>query len=164
MFQGFATGLEGDDLLVARSVRPSRIAAAARMEMVNTSILGRSTQGAAASAIEAGAPGLRFVKAIQIRQQHNIVMHGSANHRQGAARTDADSVIRAIQHTHSSFEQAARGQNPNGDDNKVCRGCSAKKDDSCNCNSSFECNICLHQAEQPVVTPCGHLFCWPCLL
>ena len=48
MFQGFATGLEGDDLLVARSVRPSRVAAAARMEMVNTSILGRSTQGAAA--------------------------------------------------------------------------------------------------------------------
>jgi len=89
--------LEGDDLLVARSVRSSRAAAAARMEMVNTSILGRSTQGAAASAIEAGAPGLRFVKAIQIRQQHNIVMPGSANHRQGAARTDADSLVWTIQ-------------------------------------------------------------------
>jgi len=97
VFQGFATGLEGDDLLVATSVHPSRVAAAARIEMVNTRILGRSTQGAAATAIEAGVPGLRFMKAIQFRQQHNIVTPGSANHRQGAARTDADSLVWTIQ-------------------------------------------------------------------
>lgn len=28
---------------------------------------------------------------------------------------------------------------------------------------SFECNICLELARDPVVTLCGHLFCWPCL-
>lgn len=28
---------------------------------------------------------------------------------------------------------------------------------------SFECNICLELAQDPVVTLCGHLFCWPCL-
>jgi E3 ubiquitin-protein ligase RNF5 len=28
---------------------------------------------------------------------------------------------------------------------------------------SFECNICLDLAQDPVVTLCGHLFCWPCL-
>lgn len=27
----------------------------------------------------------------------------------------------------------------------------------------FECNICLDMAGDPVVTACGHLFCWPCL-
>ena len=27
----------------------------------------------------------------------------------------------------------------------------------------FECNICLEQAHEPVVTFCGHLFCWSCL-
>ena len=27
--------------------------------------------------------------------------------------------------------------------------------------SLFECNICLDTASQPVVTLCGHLFCWP---
>eukprot|EP00418_Pyrodinium_bahamense_P087615 CAMPEP_0179074618 /NCGR_PEP_ID=MMETSP0796-20121207/33177_1 /TAXON_ID=73915 /ORGANISM="Pyrodinium bahamense, Strain pbaha01" /LENGTH=139 /DNA_ID=CAMNT_0020771843 /DNA_START=67 /DNA_END=483 /DNA_ORIENTATION=- len=27
----------------------------------------------------------------------------------------------------------------------------------------FECNICLEQALEPVVTRCGHLFCWSCL-
>ncbi|RWW12574.1 hypothetical protein GW17_00023761 [Ensete ventricosum] len=28
---------------------------------------------------------------------------------------------------------------------------------------SFECNICFELARDPVVTRCGHLFCWPCL-
>ncbi|XP_058775758.1 uncharacterized protein LOC131650033 [Vicia villosa] len=27
----------------------------------------------------------------------------------------------------------------------------------------FECNICLDFPLDPVVTLCGHLFCWPCL-
>ncbi|KAJ7969060.1 E3 ubiquitin-protein ligase [Quillaja saponaria] len=27
----------------------------------------------------------------------------------------------------------------------------------------FQCNICLEIAEEPVVTMCGHLYCWPCL-
>jgi E3 ubiquitin-protein ligase RNF5 len=28
---------------------------------------------------------------------------------------------------------------------------------------SFECNICFELPQEPVVTLCGHLFCWPCL-
>eukprot|EP01080_Neovahlkampfia_damariscottae_P006013 gene6013-10015_t len=28
---------------------------------------------------------------------------------------------------------------------------------------NFECNICFDSAENPVVTLCGHLFCWTCL-
>ncbi|CAN7014714.1 hypothetical protein IGI04_013296 [Brassica rapa subsp. trilocularis] len=27
----------------------------------------------------------------------------------------------------------------------------------------FDCNICLDTALDPVVTLCGHLFCWPCI-
>jgi hypothetical protein len=30
-------------------------------------------------------------------------------------------------------------------------------------SSPFECNICLELAREPVVTYCGHLYCWPCL-
>ncbi|KAL3623793.1 hypothetical protein CASFOL_032609 [Castilleja foliolosa] len=29
--------------------------------------------------------------------------------------------------------------------------------------SFFDCSICLDLAKDPVVTCCGHLFCWPCL-
>ncbi|CAM9382567.1 unnamed protein product, partial [Chrysoparadoxa australica] len=29
--------------------------------------------------------------------------------------------------------------------------------------SQFECNICLDHVNEPVVTRCGHLFCWSCL-
>ncbi len=28
---------------------------------------------------------------------------------------------------------------------------------------SFDCNICFEPANSPVVTGCGHLYCWPCL-
>lgn len=34
---------------------------------------------------------------------------------------------------------------------------------SSNDGSFFDCNICLDLARDPVVTCCGHLFCWPCL-
>ncbi|KAK9095613.1 hypothetical protein Scep_027082 [Stephania cephalantha] len=29
--------------------------------------------------------------------------------------------------------------------------------------AGFDCNVCLEVAREPVVTSCGHLFCWPCL-
>lgn len=29
--------------------------------------------------------------------------------------------------------------------------------------SGFECNICFELASNPVVSQCGHLFCWPCV-
>ncbi|KAK2454497.1 RING/U-box superfamily protein [Trifolium repens] len=32
-----------------------------------------------------------------------------------------------------------------------------------NDGSVYDCNICLDLAKEPVVTCCGHLFCWPCL-
>ncbi|KAI0489282.1 hypothetical protein KFK09_029124 [Dendrobium nobile] len=30
-------------------------------------------------------------------------------------------------------------------------------------NASFDCNICLDFVSDPVVTLCGHLYCWPCI-
>jgi hypothetical protein len=30
-------------------------------------------------------------------------------------------------------------------------------------DSRFSCNICLDSVVEPVVTQCGHLYCWPCL-
>ncbi|KAL7134074.1 hypothetical protein ABFS83_11G002900 [Erythranthe nasuta] len=59
--------------------------------------------------------------------------------------------------------------------NKACENCTGyveedalgkKKDGEKNSGeegSFFDCNICLDLAKDPVVTCCGHLFCWPCL-
>ncbi|PAV83112.1 hypothetical protein WR25_07761 [Diploscapter pachys] len=51
----------------------------------------------------------------------------------------------------SSSSSNAQGGGGNGDE---------RKDD----NSRFECNICLDTARDAVVSLCGHLFCWPCLV
>ncbi|CAM8958832.1 unnamed protein product [Rhodiola kirilowii] len=33
----------------------------------------------------------------------------------------------------------------------------------CTPSSGFDCNICLDFVQDPVVTLCGHLYCWPCI-
>lgn len=32
-----------------------------------------------------------------------------------------------------------------------------------NPSRGFDCNICLDSVQDPVVTLCGHLYCWPCI-
>mmetsp|Transcript_20665 Transcript_20665/g.66958 ORF Transcript_20665/g.66958 Transcript_20665/m.66958 type:complete len:216 (+) Transcript_20665:44-691(+) len=55
--------------------------------------------------------------------------------------------------TETSDREAARG---------VRRRADEVGDDESD-GSNFECNICLELAKDPVVTHCGHLYCWPCL-
>ncbi|KAK1407501.1 hypothetical protein QVD17_39117 [Tagetes erecta] len=45
--------------------------------------------------------------------------------------------------------QSASFSNNNGANNGDC--------------GSFDCSICLDLAQDPIVTLCGHLFCWPCI-
>lgn len=39
----------------------------------------------------------------------------------------------------------------------------AAASESENISGCFECSICLDFARDPVVTLCGHLYCWPCI-
>lgn len=40
---------------------------------------------------------------------------------------------------------------------------SALEESHTNSSMGFECNICLDIVQDPVVTFCGHLYCWPCI-
>ncbi|XP_059670977.1 E3 ubiquitin-protein ligase RMA1H1-like isoform X2 [Cornus florida] len=46
---------------------------------------------------------------------------------------------------------------------KEWKSISAAASDLDNSPGCFDCNICLDFAHDPVVTLCGHLYCWPCI-
>lgn len=153
-------GLEGVRLeWVERLSHPILVAPAAGAEMVSTRVM-RQSMGAV-NAIEDMTPELRLQRLIQVSEQHRIVRPGSVNRNHRATSPEAERLAQAIQRSHSSLD-ASRRQKLDGDGKMTGMG-AVKKDGNCGCNSSFECNICLEAAKEPVVTPCGHLFCWPCL-
>ncbi|VDM32888.1 unnamed protein product [Hydatigera taeniaeformis] len=71
--------------------------------------------------------------------------------------------------TSSSADKSATGQRrarqegSNDSDPSGSQPPPQSSSSSDNTNGSFECNICLDQAQDAVVSRCGHLFCWPCL-
>ncbi|XP_047094034.1 uncharacterized protein LOC124706415 [Lolium rigidum] len=48
--------------------------------------------------------------------------------------------------------------------NASANAIASEPDDKARRNAAnFECNVCFDMADDPVVTKCGHLFCWECL-
>ncbi|XP_021754838.1 E3 ubiquitin-protein ligase RMA3-like [Chenopodium quinoa] len=47
--------------------------------------------------------------------------------------------------------------------NKSCNSGVAPPTESESSQGSFDCNICFDLAHDPVVTLCGHLYCWACI-
>lgn len=63
-------------------------------------------------------------------------------------------------------EAVSRNDSNKGDDSSVGKWKSVSdsvKDLDNAPSAGFDCSICLESVRDPVVTLCGHLFCWPCI-
>jgi len=68
---------------------------------------------------------------------------------------------------HSSCEMvhdsAAKGSKSKSGKTNETANSSANAGTAGGTDSRFSCNICFDEVCEPVVTRCGHLYCWPCL-
>ncbi|KAI3933493.1 hypothetical protein MKX01_022072 [Papaver californicum] len=62
------------------------------------------------------------------------------------------------------LNESSGGVQKTSEENVDAQGLEEKgTEDQNNGAANFDCNVCLDVAKEPVVTSCGHLFCWPCL-
>lgn len=70
--------------------------------------------------------------------------------------TNPERLMHDIMQSHRAMEAAKKA----AESEKL--GDVENKNDNC-AAVNFECNICYELAKAPVVSPCGHLYCWSCL-
>ena len=59
--------------------------------------------------------------------------------------------------------KGAKGARPGTRKGHAAKLTAEDEDDEGHISEMFSCNICFDTASNPVVTLCGHMFCWPCL-
>ncbi|KAL4573104.1 hypothetical protein LXL04_019898 [Taraxacum kok-saghyz] len=62
--------------------------------------------------------------------------------------------------TEQYFDESERENSFNKDDEKPWKSIDKPETGA---SGGFDCNICLESVQDPVVTLCGHLYCWPCI-
>eukprot|EP00055_Hartaetosiga_balthica_P004508 m.11872 g.11872 ORF g.11872 m.11872 type:complete len:232 (+) comp3907_c0_seq1:85-780(+) len=66
--------------------------------------------------------------------------------------------------TNNNIDDSNLSSNPNtGESNNSEHASTSPQEEEEKSMSSYSCRICLDIAHDPVVTKCGHLYCWPCL-
>ncbi|CAG8780704.1 28252_t:CDS:2, partial [Racocetra persica] len=90
-----------------------------------------------------------------LRNRHSASIQGSSKPLKSNISTGLSSGISLS--SSSAGEGSSRGVKGNS-------SCKINGSSNINCSGSeYECNICFDTASSPVLTLCGHLFCWPCL-
>ncbi|GJP39452.1 hypothetical protein CLOM_g23822 [Closterium sp. NIES-68] len=78
----------------------------------------------------------------------------------------ATAGVSSLPHSSSPIPGGSGSGSGSGDESRDGRESSGTVPSSSGAPSSdgnFECNICFETANDPVITLCGHLFCWACL-
>ncbi|XP_008778848.1 uncharacterized protein LOC103698592 [Phoenix dactylifera] len=102
---------------------------------------------------------LRFQRLIESNNRLRPRRSGMSDGERSDSQTSPDQLMHDIMQSQRTLE-ASKKDKPHAE-GKGTEGLEKGKEDEG--AASFECNICFDMAKEPVVTPCGHLFCWPCL-
>lgn len=120
--------------------------------------------GGPASRRELLDPEHRFQRLFESRHRFDMARTRSSpeefGHRTHPA-TDPERLMRDIRR--SGRLVGSVGKHKTNDKAAQVETSAEEKKERNNGASDFDCNICFEVAKEPVVTCCGHLFCWPCL-
>ncbi|XP_075487721.1 E3 ubiquitin-protein ligase RMA3-like isoform X6 [Primulina tabacum] len=108
-----------------------------------------------------GGPRKARVISFTSLQRFNVQLCGLSNQNL-SHRTSRFICFMAFQ---QNFDSSAINFGSEGNDmlKQKLNSVSASATASENVNGCFDCNICLDSSNDPVVTLCGHLYCWPCI-
>ncbi|XP_061358578.1 uncharacterized protein LOC133302773 [Gastrolobium bilobum] len=83
----------------------------------------------------------------------------------GSAADNAQDEGMEHQEVEEGIVESGKGVNGKGS-HLIAKALGGVETDACKAGGStgnlFDCNICFGKARDPVLTCCGHLFCWPC--
>ncbi|KAG6503746.1 uncharacterized protein LOC121984699 [Zingiber officinale] len=101
-------------------------------------------------------PEYRFQLLIELLRNPRPAANAQGFNSDGHSLTSPERLLHDIMQPQRAMEDAKKVTEGNGveDLEKKNEGIAA---------ANFECNICYELAKAPVVTPCGHLYCWSCL-
>ncbi|KAK3157277.1 hypothetical protein QOZ80_2AG0118630 [Eleusine coracana subsp. coracana] len=81
-----------------------------------------------------------------------------------SAGTEQETSSTSTRHAQMTHPAAVTNKSPSLVETVAPASSNKETDDSGSPSAAnFECNVCFDMAQEPVVTKCGHLFCWECL-
>lgn len=106
-------------------------------------------------------PEVRFQRLIESRDRWEMARTRSGRDDSSPhSATDPERLMRDIRRSGRLVGPIGKHK---ADKAPLVEGSAEEKNERSGGVTDFDCNVCLELAKEPVVTSCGHLFCWPCL-